>query len=111
VYSALLVSFPFPLCPYVSGILTAKRQIGIRESARDPNKLATCPILSTAICPRRLERVAPRPKHDAVSPTTKQKQGGNKESVGTFVSNGRKRYILNTLNLPVPNVMSATKYG
>jgi hypothetical protein len=47
-----------------------KRKIGMIEIIKDPVKLAMCPKCSTAICPSRFERVAPRPKHEAVSPTT-----------------------------------------
>ena len=37
--------------------------------AKEQDKLATCPIFSTIICPNRFESVAPSPKQDAVSPT------------------------------------------
>lgn len=35
----------------------------------DPVKLATCPSFSTTSCPKKFDKVAPKPKKEAVSPT------------------------------------------
>jgi hypothetical protein len=42
---------------------------GMMETAKDPHRLEMWPYLSTITWPKKLERVAPNPKQDAVSPT------------------------------------------
>mmetsp|Transcript_28011 Transcript_28011/g.82363 ORF Transcript_28011/g.82363 Transcript_28011/m.82363 type:complete len:221 (-) Transcript_28011:1329-1991(-) len=75
-----------PRLPSVSGMKIAKTRIGMNEIINDPRRLATWPNSWTTSCPRKLLMVAPKPKHDAVSP-------------------------ISTLNRPVPKVISATMYG
>lgn len=42
---------------------------GTMEITSDPSKLVTWPNISTTICPQKLDKVAPKPKKDAVKPT------------------------------------------
>ena len=74
-YIILGLQLRLPSQPYVSGIPNANIIIGTKDMAKEQDKLATCPIFSTIICPNRFESVAPSPKQDAVSPTAGCKFG------------------------------------
>ena len=49
--------------------MSINRTIGTIEMKSDPVKLATCPSFSTTSCPKKFDKVAPKPKKEAVSPT------------------------------------------
>jgi hypothetical protein len=54
--------------PSVSG-MKVNKQIGINDRKNDPAKLSTWPNFSTVIWPKKLDKVAPKPKQLADSPT------------------------------------------
>lgn len=95
--------------PRVSG-MKEKMKSGMTEMKSEADKLASYPKTSTAHCPKRFERVAPKPKIAEVNPT-------NRKRVHTLDIEDRYQptiqsiYLLRRLNRPEPNVISATRNG
>ena len=87
--------------------------MGTMDKIKEPLRLATCPKCSTTIWPRKLERVAPRPKLEAVRPTADGANKSNRVRMPEYkelqAHERHHRYLLTTLNRPVPKVMSATR--